>query len=82
LFKKIINILHRPESLREKSDITLLKTHIIDKYEVLSEHFAAISRHHSKLNDADKTELAKLVTYRFCKKGSQIGKNPDLPLIE
>ena len=71
IFDKIINILHRPEPLRDvKNDVGLLKTHILSKHEVLSEHFAAISRHHSRLNDADLTELGKVVTYRFCKKGT------------
>jgi hypothetical protein len=71
IFNKIINILHRPEPLREvKTDIHLLVKHILSKYEPLSQHFAAISRHHSLLNDADLIEIGKLVTYRFVKKGN------------
>ena len=34
-----------------------MKKHILSKYEALSEHFAAISRHHSKLNEADLIEI-------------------------
>jgi hypothetical protein len=72
-FDKLVHILEKHEGRDPKTDVGFLKTEILSKWSALSNEMKHADAHvHDELNDADLTELAKVVTYKFVDKGKEI----------
>jgi len=64
-FDKLVHILEKHEARDPKQDLAFLKTEVLSKWKALSHEFYHMSNYvHDYLNDADLTELAKVVTYK------------------